>query len=117
MPWEEGSTWERTDKTRSGVNVRSSTIGFRGKSRFPRKRQEWALEVELNKCVFRLSAVTGYQRDDASLQPQDLPRVCQRADMTKPEVHHSWSKCCGASPYPGDDELPGVLVVGVNSLS
>lgn len=39
----------------------------------------------------------------------------QRADMTKPEARLGW-RGCWAGPYPGDDELPGVLVVGVNPL-
>lgn len=43
------------------------------------------------------------------LQPQELPRCAREQILLN-------YRFVPAGPYPGDDELPGILVVGVNSL-
>lgn len=37
--------------------------------------------------------------------------------QTLPETLVGWKSLPRTGPYPGDDELPGILVIGVNPLS
>lgn len=107
----------RDRQMRRGVTARSSLLAFKGTWSFSEKGKNCILTRDkLNKRVFRLSGITGYEiNNEAPLQPQDLAR-CPERRCDQARGSSRLEKVRGAGPYPRDDELPGVLVVGVNPL-
>lgn len=72
------------------------------------------LGAELNICIFR---VTGFR--GITMRLLCSHRICPgrvREQLSVKQRLVKAGESVGPSPHPGDDELPGVLVVGVNPL-
>lgn len=75
------------------------------------------LGAELNEGVFRLSGVIGFRGLTVRLLcSRRICPGCVREQLSLNQRLVTAGESVGPGPHPGDDELPGILVVGVNPL-